>query len=443
MRTICFALILLITTFTTSQTYKKDNVDYFLQRSGIRKTIFDFRKAHNGKMLVTNLDNFRDIMVYVRQYLLNKASNEWDNLMKYNWKMGKIQKPRPQWEHFPCPLNNTRSRQTPKTVHELRPGDIDVVAAIGDSLSAGNGIISQQIAHIATEFRGLAFSGGGLEDWRTVLTLPNILKVFNPNLYGFATGEVLTVDRNSHLNIAEPMIMSRDLLYQSNIFIARLKKDPHVDFRNHWKLLTIFVGNNDLCSDMCHHDNMTNFLRKHERDLRKAFTLLRDKVPRLVINLVPAPNMVTSLYAMRNVPLSCQAIHRVGCHCVFSELYSAKYLRKISNYIKRWQAIDKYIAESPEFQKDDFIILYQPFTADVSLPRLANGDTDLRFFASDCFHFSQLGHASMANTLWNNMLQSEGEKQYEFIEPFIHFECPTEERPFIATWKNSRKQNIS
>ncbi|XP_065356423.1 phospholipase B1, membrane-associated-like [Calliphora vicina] len=428
----------LFTTSPTSEASETKKVDYFLQRSGIQKTHFDFNEARNGNMLVTNLDNFRGFVVLVRQILLNKASNDWNYLFKYNWKMGKIQKPRPLDEEFPCKLNNTRSREPPRTVHELRPGDIDVVGAIGDSLSAGNGIISEQILHIAMEFRGLAFSGGGVEDWRTVLTLPNILKVFNPQLYGFATGEVLTINRDSHLNIAEPMIMSRDLVYQAHIFIARLKKDPNVDFKNHWKLLTIFVGNNDICSDMCHHDNLVDFLRKHERNMKDAFTLLRDNVPRLVINLVPAPNMVTSLLEMKNIPLSCHAVHRVGCHCIFSELYSAKFLKRAYNYITRWQAIDQYVAELPEFQTDDFIILYQPFTANVSMPTLANGDTDLRYFASDCFHFSQLGHAAMANALWNNMLQPKGRKQSVFSEPFLQFECPTADKPFIVTGKNSR-----
>ncbi|XP_037818412.1 phospholipase B1, membrane-associated-like isoform X1 [Lucilia sericata] len=423
----------LITTAIALQPYRSNDVDYFLKRSGIQKTQFKWNKVRNGNMLVTDLDNFRGFMVWMRQVLLNNAYNDWNYLIKYNWKMGKIQRPRLKGEEFPCKLNNTRSREPPKSVHKLRPGDIDIVGAIGDSLSAGNGIISEQIIHIAMEFRGLAFSGGGIEDWRTVLTLPNILKVFNPKLYGFATGEVLTVNRNSHLNIAEPMIMSRDLVYQSNIFIARLKSDPKVDFKNHWKLLTIFVGNNDICSDMCHHDNMVDFLRKHERDLRNAFTLLRDNVPRLVINLLSVPNMVTSLLPMKNIPLACQAVHRVGCHCIFSELYSAEFIKRAYNYITRWQAVDKYVAELPEFKTDDFIVLYQPFTANVSMPILANGDTDLRYFSSDCFHFSQLGHAAIANALWNSMLQPKGKKQTIFLEPFAQFECPTEEKPFIVT----------
>ncbi|TMW48783.1 hypothetical protein DOY81_006134 [Sarcophaga bullata] len=434
-------LVMLSGCLATLNALSQDSkVDHFLKRSGIQKTRFSFKEATNGRMLVTNLDNYRGLLVWSREILLRNVQKEWKQLIQYNWQLGKLQTPRPMTEAFPCSLNDTRSVQPPKTVHELRPGDIDVIAAIGDSLSAGNGIISQRIIHIAIEFRGLAFSGGGMEDWHTVLTLPNILKAFNPNLYGYATDEVLTVNRKSHLSIAEPMIMSRDLVYQAEVLIARLKRDPNVDFQNHWKLLTVFLGNNDICSDMCHHDNLVDFLRRHERDLRSAFTLLRDNVPRLMINLIPVPNMVTTLYEMKGVPLSCQAVHRIGCHCIFSERYDEKILKKAYNYIVRWQAIDQYVAELPEFQKDDFIILYQPLTANISMPLLANGKTDLRYFASDCFHFSQLGHAVMANALWNSMMLPKGKKQSELLEPFVQFECPTKDRPFIVTAKNLRRK---
>ncbi|XP_013112386.2 phospholipase B1, membrane-associated [Stomoxys calcitrans] len=417
---------------------RQSDINYFLEKSGIRKTKYQPQKARNGKLLVTNLDNGRDIWVLLRQMLLNRAANNWPRLYRSNWEQGKIQKPR-KWYQFPCKVNGTRSTVRPSSVDELRPGDIDVIAAIGDSLSAGNGAMSETVLDILTEFRGVTFSGGGMADWRTTLTLPNILKVFNPNLYGFSTSDVVAVDRQSYLNIAEPMIMSRDLVYQVQILIQRMRRDPRIDMNTHWKLLTIFVGNNDICSDMCHHDNLWKFLQLHERDLRNAFTLLRNHIPRLVVNLIPAPNMVSTLHKMQNIPLVCQAVHSGACHCVFSQRYSKKYLRTISEFIIRWQHVDAYVASLPEFYTKDFVVLFQPFTANVSLPTKPNGDTDLRFLASDCFHFSQLGHAAAANELWNNMLQPPGQKESYFTEPFLRFECPTNQMPFIATYKNSFK----
>lgn len=65
----------------------------------------------------------------------------------------------------------------PESVHKLRPGDIDVIAAMGDSLTAGAGIFADNVLHVAIENRGVTATGGGQGTWREYLTLPNIIKV--------------------------------------------------------------------------------------------------------------------------------------------------------------------------------------------------------------------------------------------------------------------------
>jgi len=62
-------------------------------------------------------------------------------------------------------------------VHKLRPGDIDVIAAMGDSLTAGAGIFADSVLQIVIENRGVTATGGGQGTWRQYLTLPNIIKV--------------------------------------------------------------------------------------------------------------------------------------------------------------------------------------------------------------------------------------------------------------------------
>lgn len=45
-------------------------------------------------------------------------------------------------------------------MHELRPGDIQVIANLGDSLSAGTGALARSALQVAIEYRGVAWSGG-------------------------------------------------------------------------------------------------------------------------------------------------------------------------------------------------------------------------------------------------------------------------------------------
>jgi len=53
-----------------------------------------------------------------------------------------------------------RSSSPPNSVHALRPGDIDIIAAMGDSLTAGNGALAESFATVAFENRGVSWSGG-------------------------------------------------------------------------------------------------------------------------------------------------------------------------------------------------------------------------------------------------------------------------------------------
>lgn len=64
-------------------------------------------------------------------------------------------------KQFPCDLDMIlRSVEVPKNAHEVRPGDIDVIGAIGDSLTAGFGISATDLLELVIENRGKSFSGG-------------------------------------------------------------------------------------------------------------------------------------------------------------------------------------------------------------------------------------------------------------------------------------------
>lgn len=61
-------------------------------------------------------------------------------------------------------------------------GDIKVIAAMGDSLTAANGATSTRFLDLTMENRGLSWCIGGQWDWRNSTTLANILKVYNPKV---------------------------------------------------------------------------------------------------------------------------------------------------------------------------------------------------------------------------------------------------------------------
>lgn len=97
-------------------------------------------------------------------------------------KVSFFQEPFKSSKKFPCALAHGRSETIPSDVNKLRPGDIDVISALGDSVTAGIGASSHTTIALGIESRGLSWCVGGQWDWRNSTTLPNILKEFNPNV---------------------------------------------------------------------------------------------------------------------------------------------------------------------------------------------------------------------------------------------------------------------
>ena len=65
---------------------------------------------------------------------------------------------------FPCDTApgspGARSATRPTSVHRLRPGDIDVVGAMGDSLTAGSASAAANVVETIIENRGMSWSVG-------------------------------------------------------------------------------------------------------------------------------------------------------------------------------------------------------------------------------------------------------------------------------------------
>jgi hypothetical protein len=57
-------------------------------------------------------------------------------------------------QSFFCNTTDQRSKDVPDSVHKLKPGDIDIIAAMGDSLTAGFAMYATDILQLFEEGRG-------------------------------------------------------------------------------------------------------------------------------------------------------------------------------------------------------------------------------------------------------------------------------------------------
>jgi hypothetical protein len=101
---------------------------------------------------------FRPSFRMVRGFFLEMTKHpSSEESYRMNLKMGKLQKQFSRNDSFFCDVNGPgkRSETVPTSVHALRPGDIDIIGALGDSLTAGNGGMATNVFQVTVESKGL------------------------------------------------------------------------------------------------------------------------------------------------------------------------------------------------------------------------------------------------------------------------------------------------
>nr|KAF6308298.1 phospholipase B1 [Myotis myotis] len=217
-----------------------------------------------------------------------------------------------------------------------------------------------------------------------------------------------------------------------------MKNNTKINFQEDWKVITVFIGGNDLC-DFCNdpaHYSPQNFTD----NIGKALDILHAEVPRAFVNLVKVLQIVSlrDLYNEKKVYCP-RLILRNLCPCVLKYEDNSTELASLVELNKKYQERTHQLVEGGRYDtREDFTVVVQPFFEKVDLPKTPEGLPDSSFFAPDCFHFSKKSHAHSGSALWNNMLEPVGQKarRHDF-ESKINITCPNKDSPFLSTYKNS------
>lgn len=332
--------------------------------------------------------------------------------------------PPPPSTPFPC----SPYPHTPATsVHHLTPYNVGIVAAMGDSITAAFAACAHCIVEVVEECRGVSWSIGGVDDYSSSVTLPNILKQYNPSLTGFSTGSNIAKLPGKHagLNVAVSGAVASDLVPQAEKLVQELKSQP-----DQWKVLTIFIGGNDLCA-ACK-EGSDHSPETYARDIEAALDVLQ-AVPRLFINLVSTID-VTKLYPVKN--FGCTTLHGIECSCGTSSDDTVR--ANVSATAEQYHLLTVALADKAKYRtRDDWTVVNQPFMINSNIPLLSDGTPDRSYLAPDCFHFARKTHNGAAVALWNNMFQPIGSKDLQWTLG-ESVDCPSHKQPYFATWKNSQ-----
>jgi len=326
-----------------------------------------------------------------------------------------------------CPSLPTHA---PKDINDLRPNNIKVVMALGDSITAAFGVMGN--AGKADEFRGKSWSIGGDENATTV---PNFLSTYVPDIQGAALGShVLEYCSGpfcppyqyhpelDKFNAAQSGGMIMDLpQHEMDFLLKQVYNNPNIDIQNDWKLLSILIGANDIC-DCCTTNKSYTGPDAFEKYLMETLERVRSTLPRTFVNLIVGFNL-SEVYYLGRKSLYCEVHQRVlswECGCIFDKNANATRLEVDIVTQLYNQRLYKIAAYYKTQQYKDFAVIVQPFLAKTNA-----SEFPLEFLSTiDCFHPSLYAHETMAVALWNSMLTPAAQKK-----TVVNFEdkpiCPT------------------
>jgi len=293
-----------------------------------------------------------------------------------------------------------------------------VVLALGDSMSAGFAMQGYP-PRILEEWRGYVWSIGG-EDGAN--TIPNWLQNYNPNLQGMALGNTWPLVQGAWLDGGVSKAKVADVPPQIDYLVNTMKTQYAgvIDFENDWKLLTLFIGSNNLCGS-CTADNRTTpaYFEDH---LRAVLKKIHTDIPRVFVNMMTVFNIsgvwdagMTSEYCR----VLWDGITNKECHCLTTGVPSDRLTMDIR--AQDFNRISyKLAAEFAALNDPEFTVVVQPGVQDLDIPQA--GESYLS--ALDCFHPNLWANEAFAFMIWNNMQQPVGKKDTKPDLSNIQILCP-------------------
>jgi phospholipase B1 len=268
-----------------------------------------------------------------------------------------------------------------------------------------------------------------------LVTLPNILRSAGARALGRSTGSNPSglppgSGSDAGFNVAVSTAAAAQIVNQARSLIIDLRSSREINFVEDWKVVTIWIGTNDLCA-MCD-DNPQNQPAEYIKYLEQTLDIFERDVPRAYVNVVPVFD-VTKI-ADVNTGL-CDLWHNQFCACGTSANPAERaQVRAAAAEMQRLTAA--LVAERKYHDSIDFTVELQPFLESTQIPLSGDGEPNAAYFAPDCFHWSKLGQELIAKGTWNNMMQPPDAKSLS-VAPGDELLCPSNDRPYICTLTNN------
>lgn len=319
------------------------------------------------------------------------------------------------------------SRVPPSThIKDLNPCDVTTVMSLGDSITAA--AVPYPLYSGIFEYPGISFSMGGDADF---YTLPNMLQAVSGKKLKGPSRAWHSIEKagsphkyyDDHGNAAQSGAGAIDLVgrggNQTEYLIAWAESANVTD--DDWKVLTLFIGANDICGSCVNRTSPAEF----GENVEAAIHIIRRNFKRVFINILPIFE-VSQVHHLTEPSLYCRSFRRVIVECKCLSNYGEEGRAQMDRYTHEYNRISFNIAE--RWRKrgyDDFTVVAQPFMVDFKIP-------DIAWVSKlDCFHPSEIAHATLAKSLWHQMFEPV-ERKSAPLSGDTPVYCPQPGEPFAS-----------
>ena len=322
----------------------------------------------------------------------------------------------------------------PTNISFLHPAHIDYVMALGDSITAAFAVRSDLY-----EGRDISWSVGVGDPGH--ITLPFLMQQYNARqtIEGMSTKKVLPNDitklphndyhpKTDHLNVAESSgAVHRGSLEEQWAFLTTAAKGyPASAFEKGWKVITLWMTANDVCGEcdapLAGSPYLVDWTTRTDTFLQNV----SETFSNVYVNLVSTLDL-SNVARIQRSKLGCKIEHQILKECGCVDKGNETQLEMLDTNVHTMNAELHTLAKSWRSKlvdegRWDMAVVMQPYQEGVG------SQLDWHWLNTlDCFHPSELGHASLAKGLWNSMLNAN--------IPFgatVPVACPTAETFFYT-----------
>jgi hypothetical protein len=308
--------------------------------------------------------------------------------------------------------------------------------AMGDSISAGFAARGD-----LNEARDIAWSIG--KGSAHAITLPWLLEQYSQLVEGQSTKAVSPVDlqkmpagdyhpSTDRMNVAESGgAVTRGSMDEQWHYLQDNFKN-YADFESRWKVLTVWMTANDVCSQCSDDVENTEMYSSWTAGYDKLLSNITDRLKNIYVNLVSTLDLSNVARIQKDNPQLCTAISRLFQECWCVNNGDAKQLTQLDRNIHVMNKRLHQFASDWQVKlqgRTDLAVVVQPFMEGIGT------NLDSQFFSKlDCFHPNAAAHQDLAIGLWNSMLCT-GDRKTQCgvaFKPNQTATCPTKDSVFYT-----------